>query len=126
MSATNPFGIFASTVSHNIDLSVKAIRAVVTSDASAERIVQVAALTCSLRDGYTVEENIAHIREMAAACQLRVAPRVALAMAALSAVESAYTVYHAAGGSEEGLSGGSRINDTREAGAVAHAVLMAA
>ena len=126
MSANNPFGIFASTVSHNVDLSVKALRAVVTSDAIAERIVQAAAVTCSLRDGYTVDENIAHIREQAAGCQLRVAPRIALAMSALCAVESAYTVYHAAAGSEEGLSGGGRINDTREAGEVAYAVLMAA
>ena len=126
MSAANPYGIFASSIDHKFDFSTRTIRNLIRTDDHAERIVKVAALTCTIRDGYSVEDNEAYIRELADGFQVKVARRVALVVCALSTVESAYTVYHRQECTGEGFESVSPISDTRPAGELAYAILMAA
>ena len=123
---SNVYGIFASSIDHNIDMSVRTVQKLVRTDEHAERIVRLAALTLAIRTGYTVEEEDASIREWADMYQLKVARRVALVKCALSQVESAYTTYHRIHGSGEGFEAPAPISDTRSAGELAYAVLMLA
>jgi len=126
MSAANPYGIFARSIDHNFDMSLGTIQRMVRTDEHAERIVKLAALTAAIKSGRTPEEEEAFVQEDADMHQYRANMRIKRVRAALSTVESLYTVYHRCEGSGEGFEAPMPISDARSAGELAYAVLMLA
>lgn len=121
---SNPYGIFASTIASNYNHGTDRIRAIVTSDAQAERILSAAVLTVAMQTGESAEVIEGAIRQTAANCYVRTRPAVKLAWAALAEVESAFTVTRRISGAGEGFESAAPIHDCRRGGEMAEALLM--
>jgi len=126
MSNANAFGIFATVIASNHNHGVDRLRAVVTSDEQASRIVALAVATIVMRTGEDAADIEAYINDGASRCYVRCRDAVKRVWAALGAVESAYETRSIIRGAGEGFEGNAPITDCREAGAVAESVLLAA
>ena len=125
MSAANPLGIFASNINHKKDLSVKRIRTLVKNEAHAERILAtvVAMVVAKTKeDPAEIESDLRDISRLG----YKAPGYIKLVMRCIGEIEVQFSTIIPTEGANEGLESHHPGWDSRNAGEIAEAIIMAA